>query len=71
MLLDTNIAEYALQNALKELHFGRRQAARYWVQRAIARAPELKEPWLILEGISSPRASPEYYKRALEINPAS
>jgi len=71
MPLDINIAEYALQNALKELRLGKRQAARLWAQRAIARAPELEEPWLILAEIASPRAGLEYYKRALQINPAS
>jgi len=44
MLSDHKIAEYALQNALKEQRLGRRQAARYWAQRAISLAPELEEP---------------------------
>ena len=71
MLSNHNIAEYSIHNALKELRLGRRQAARYWAQRAISLAPELEEPWLILATIASPQASLEYYNRALKINPES
>jgi lipoprotein-anchoring transpeptidase ErfK/SrfK len=65
------IASSAVQNAFKELRLGKKQAARSWAQRAIALAPELEEPWLILAAVSRPRASLQYLKQALKINPGS
>ena len=71
MPTDRTIAEYAIQNALKELRLGRKQAARSWAQRAILLAPNLEEPWLILAELASPHASMEFYQEALKINPES
>ena len=64
-------AKSAIQIALKELRLGKKQAARAWAQRAIALAPEQEDPWLILAAVAEPRASLEYLKEALKINPGS
>jgi hypothetical protein len=61
----------ALVQARLQLRFGNRQAARRYAQLAAAQHPEQEEAWLILAGLSSPRASLEYLNRALEINPGS
>lgn len=71
MASNKQLAENAVQNALKELRLGKKQAARSWVQRAIKMAPELEDPWLILAAVAEPRASLEYLKEALKINPGS
>lgn len=65
------IAEFAAQTAAMELRLGRKQAARYWAHRAISKDPGLEEPWLILASLASPRASQEYFQKALQINPES
>ncbi len=65
------IAEFAIQNALRELREGRKQAGRSWALRAISFCPELEEPWLIMAGVASPEGSLQYYQEALKINPES
>ena len=61
----------AIENARQALRRGERREARRWAQIAIAEAPELEDSWLLLAAVSSPQASLEYLKRALEINPGS
>lgn len=71
MLSDQNIAKYAIQNAMKEMRGGNRQAARSWAHIAVSLAPKMEEAWLILSELAGPRASFEYFKEALRINPGS
>jgi lipoprotein-anchoring transpeptidase ErfK/SrfK len=71
MSSNLHIAEDAVRNAFNELRLGNKQAARSWAQRAIALAPDLETPWLILAAVAEPRASLEYLKEALKINPGS
>jgi lipoprotein-anchoring transpeptidase ErfK/SrfK len=71
MTSNLQLAESAVQNALDELRHGKKQAARSWAQRAIQLAPGLEDPWLILAAVAGPRASLEYLKEALRINPGS
>jgi lipoprotein-anchoring transpeptidase ErfK/SrfK len=61
----------AIQQARQALKKGDRRTARHWAQQAVALAPEQEEPWLIVAALASPRASLEYLKHALEINPGS
>jgi len=61
----------ALRNAVHALKRRERSAARRWAQKAAALDPNQEEPWLILAGLASPRASRGYLARALEINPQS
>lgn len=68
---DPETARQFIQNAHQSLQRGDRQAARRWAEMAAAMAPELEEPWLILAGLASPRASISYLERALKINPDS
>jgi len=65
------LADTAIQNAFAEMRLGNKQVARSWAQRAIALAPELEDPWLILAALAGPRAGLEYLKQALKINPDS
>lgn len=60
-----------LLQAQTALQRGERTTARRCAWRAIALAPELEEPWLLMSAVASPRASVVYLKRALEINPRS
>jgi lipoprotein-anchoring transpeptidase ErfK/SrfK len=71
MSSDFRNAKHALKNALKKLHRGDQVAAREWAQRAVELSPGLEEGWLILASLSEPRASLEYIKEALRINPDS
>ena len=66
-------AEYfqALREAQKALQAGHRLAARRLAEQAAALQPEREDSWLLLAALASPRASVEYLKRALEINPQS
>ncbi len=66
-----NIAEFAVQEALKELRLGKKQAARSWALKALSNSPELEEPWLIMGELASPEGSLHYYQEALKINPGS
>lgn len=68
---DPETTRQFIQNAYQSLKCGDRLAARRWAERAAALSPELEEPWLILAGLASPRASISYLERALKINPNS
>ena len=61
----------AIQQTRLALKKGDRRAARRWAERAAVLAPEQEEPWLIIAALANPRASLEYLKHALEINPHS
>lgn len=61
----------ALEKARHALQRGQRREAWRWASHAAALNPEREEPWLILAALASPQASPEYLKKALQINPAS
>jgi len=65
------LAQQALQNAQQALKQQDHRAARRWAEKAAGFAPDREEPWLFLAAVASPRASLEYLKRALEINPKS
>ena len=60
-----------MQNAAEALRSGDNSAARRWAQVAVSLSPETEEPWLILAAVASPRASLEYIKQALLVNPGS
>ena len=60
-----------IQNAAEAMRRGDKRTARTWAQIAASSAPEIEEPWLILAAVSSPRASIEYLKQALLVNPGS
>lgn len=62
---------YAIQQSRQALKRGDRLAARRWAEQAATLDPAREDPWLILAAVASPRASIEYLKRALEINPSS
>ena len=64
-------ASQALKQAYEALQRGDKQDARHWAQVAIAQAPEMEEPWLVLAAVSNPRASIVYCERALAIHPNS
>jgi len=61
----------AIQQARQALKRGNRRAARRWAEQAASLSPEKEEPWLIMAALANPRASLEYLKHALEINPNS
>ncbi len=61
----------AIQQARLALKSGDRRAARRWAEQAASLAPDQEDPWLIIAALATPRASLEYLKRALEINPNS
>ncbi|MGB8213009.1 MAG: L,D-transpeptidase family protein [Anaerolineales bacterium] len=65
------LPKQVLQWAAQALQRGDKQAARHWAQVAVAMAPEMEDPWLILAAVASPRASIAYLEQALEINPNS
>lgn len=67
---DDSYPQY-LQQAQSALKAGDLLSARHFAQKAAQLAPEKEDPWLILAAVASPRASLEYLKRALEINPDS
>jgi len=62
---------YAILQARKSLKSGDRLSARRWAERAASQDPKKEEPWLIIAAMATPRASLEYLKQALEINPRS
>ena len=63
------------QEAIKAAHQahnpGDNELTRKWASYAARIAPEKETPWLMLGALSDARQSIEYYKRALEIDPAS
>jgi lipoprotein-anchoring transpeptidase ErfK/SrfK len=71
MSVDRDEALLAVQKAREALRDGDRSQARKWAERAAELAPQLEEPWLVLAAVASPRASQEYVRRALKINPES
>ncbi len=64
-------ASQALKHAFDALRAGDKQSARRWAQAAIAQAPDMEDPWLVLAAVSNPRASIVYCERALAIHPNS
>jgi len=66
-----NDARLSVEKAREALRNGNQTEARQWAEHAASLAPEMEDPWLILAAIASPRASVEYAKRALSINPNS
>jgi lipoprotein-anchoring transpeptidase ErfK/SrfK len=60
-----------LNQAYAALQCGDKREARHWAHIAASMEPNSEEPWLILAAASQARASIEYLKRALEINPQS
>ena len=64
-------ADQALKHAYEALRAGNKQSARRWAQVVIGQAPDMEEPWLVLAGVSNPRASIVYCERALAIHPNS
>jgi len=64
-------SQTALLNARIALKKGDKRSARHWAEAALASNPHQEEGWLLLAALASPRASIEYLKRALEINPGS
>jgi len=62
---------HTLKKAFQALKRGQRNEARRLATQAAALAPDREEPWLLLASVAAPRASLEYIKRALEINPDS
>ncbi len=61
----------ALQQARDALRNGDRSEARRWAEKASQLAPDSEDPWLILAAVASPRASVDYIKKVLAINPDS
>lgn len=57
--------------AIDALGEGRKSEARRLARAAAGQAPDQEEPWLLLAAVATPRASVEYLRRALEINPKS
>lgn len=64
-------ARSAVEGARQALRDGRRTEARQLAERAAELAPQMEDPWLILAAVASPRASVEYIRQALQINPNS
>jgi tetratricopeptide (TPR) repeat protein len=62
-------ASNAIAQANLALQAGNRSLARRWAEQALRLDPSSVEAWLVLAAIASPRASVEYLKRALEIDP--
>jgi hypothetical protein len=60
-----------LKLARKALREKNRTEAYRQAGRAARLDPNLEEPWLILAAVAAPRASVDYIRKALEINPAS
>jgi lipoprotein-anchoring transpeptidase ErfK/SrfK len=61
----------AVKNSLAAYKARDLPLARKWAVYAAKTSPEKEAPWLILGALSDLPESIEYYKRALEINPAS
>ncbi|HUH97665.1 MAG TPA: L,D-transpeptidase family protein [Anaerolineales bacterium] len=64
-------AHLSVEKAREALRNGDRTEARQWAEHAASLAPQMEDPWLILAAVASPRASVEYIKTALRINPGS
>ncbi len=64
-------ARSAIRNAREALQNNDRTQARKWAEHAARLAPKMEDPWLILAAVASPRASLEYIRTALKINPNS
>lgn len=58
-------------DAIEALATGRRAEARRLAHKAAGLAPNQEEPWLMLAAVAAPRASLEYLRQALKINPRS
>ena len=71
MVANTPTFDTALRNARQALKSGNRTAARRWAEQAAALDPSREEPWLFMAAFASKRASVEYLKKALQINPDS
>lgn len=61
----------AIQNARLALKKSDRRGSRRWAELAASLDSAQEEPWLIIAALATPRASLEYLKHALEINPNS
>jgi lipoprotein-anchoring transpeptidase ErfK/SrfK len=64
-------ADHAIAQAKLALKAGKRSLARRWAARSLQLDPSSVDAWLVLAAVASPRASVEYLKRALEIDPQS
>ena len=71
MTPDARQALNAIQKAKKALLQRDQRLARYWAERAAQLSPQSEEPWLMLAAVASPKASVEYARRAVQINPKS
>ncbi|MGC8856131.1 MAG: L,D-transpeptidase family protein [Anaerolineae bacterium] len=60
-----------IENARQALRRGEAAQARQWASQAVKLDPHSEDAWLILAAVSSPRASLEYLRKALQINPNS
>jgi lipoprotein-anchoring transpeptidase ErfK/SrfK len=63
--------QQAVEYALKAREAGEAALARRWAGYAARLAPNEEIPWLILGSLAKPRASYEYYRQALKINPTN
>jgi lipoprotein-anchoring transpeptidase ErfK/SrfK len=61
----------AIENARQALRQGDAAQTRHWAMQAARLDPHSEEAWLLLAAVSSPGASLEYLRKALEINPHS
>jgi len=61
--------QQAIEYALKAREAGEAALARRWAGYAARLAPDEEIPWLILGSLAKPRASYEYYRQALKIDP--
>ncbi|KAA3644974.1 MAG: hypothetical protein DWQ07_16365 [Chloroflexi bacterium] len=64
-------AREAVAQARAALRRGEKSQVRTLARQAVKLAPKWEDPWLILATVSNPRASLEYLKRALLVNPDS
>lgn len=64
-------ADHAITQANLALKAGKRKLARRWATRALRLDPDSVDAWLVLAAVASPRASVEYLKKALDIDPQS
>lgn len=64
-------SQSALEKARQAYRKGNQQETRFWAEKAAALDPGNEEPWLWMASVATPRASIEYLKRALAINPQS
>jgi lipoprotein-anchoring transpeptidase ErfK/SrfK len=61
----------AAAKAKTAYRLGDKRESRRWAAEAVYWAAELEEAWLWMAAVASPKASREYLKKALEINPQS